>query len=69
MLHALRQGEITIRQPPVLVMEVAENHASHNLAILGKGMLVVILHRWEYRGTFRNPRSESQIEGVLGCNE
>ena len=24
--------------PPVLVMEAAENHASHNLAVLGKGM-------------------------------
>ena len=45
--------------PPVLVMEAAENHASHNLAALGKGMFVVILQRWEYRGTFRNPRSES----------
>ncbi len=41
--------------PPVLVMEAAENHASHNLAVLGKGMFVVILQRWEYRGTFRNP--------------
>ena len=29
--------------PPVLVMEAAENHASHNLAVLGKGMLVVVL--------------------------
>ncbi len=46
--------------PPVLVMEAAENHASHNLAVLGKGMFVVILQRWEYRGTFRNPRSEAQ---------
>ena len=42
--------------PPVLVMGAAENHASHNLAVLGKGMFVVILHRWECRGTFRNPR-------------
>ncbi len=33
--------------PPVLVMEAAENHASHNLAVLGKGMFVVILQRWE----------------------
>jgi hypothetical protein len=32
-------------------MEAAENHASHNLAVLGKGMFVVILQRWEYRGT------------------
>jgi hypothetical protein len=28
--------------PPVLVMDTAENHASHNLAILGKGMFVEI---------------------------
>ena len=41
--------------PPVLVMEAAEIHASHNLAVLGKGMFVVILQRWEYRGTSRNP--------------
>jgi hypothetical protein len=41
--------------PPVLVMEAAENHASHNLAVLGKAMFVLILQRWEYRGTFRNP--------------
>ena len=47
--------------PPVLVMEAAENHASHNLAVLGKGMFVVILQRWECRGTFRNPRSEAQM--------
>ena len=39
--------------PPVFVMEAAENHASHNLAVLGKGMFVVILQRWEYRGTFQ----------------
>jgi hypothetical protein len=25
------------------VMQAAENHASHNLAVLGKGMFVVIL--------------------------
>ncbi|OLD79581.1 MAG: hypothetical protein AUF67_15580 [Acidobacteria bacterium 13_1_20CM_58_21] len=49
------------------VMEVAENHASHNLAVLGKGMFVVILQRWEYRGTFRNPLRGSN-EGALGCN-
>ena len=47
--------------PPVLVMEAAENHASHNLAVLGKGMFAVILQRWEYRGTFRNPWSEAQM--------
>ena len=47
--------------PPVLVMEAAENHASHNLAVLGKGMFVVILQRWEYRGTSRNPRPEAQM--------
>ena len=47
--------------PPVLVMEAAENHASHNLAVLGKGMFVVILQRWEYRGTSRNPRSKAQM--------
>ena len=51
--------------PPVLVMEAAENHASHNLAVLGKGMFVVILQRWEYRGTFRNPRSEAQMRPPL----
>ena len=51
--------------PPVLVMEAAENHASHNLAVLGKGMFVVILQRWEYRGTFRNPRSEAQMRAPL----
>jgi hypothetical protein len=51
--------------PPVLVMEAAENHASHNLAVLGKGMFVVILQRWEYRGTFRNPRSEAQMGAPL----
>jgi hypothetical protein len=36
-------------------MEAAENHASHNLAVLGKGVFVVILQRWECRCTFRNP--------------
>ena len=46
-------------------MEAAENHASHNLAVLGKGMFVVILQRWEYRGTFRNPRSEAQMRAPL----
>ena len=51
--------------PPVLVMEPAENHASHYLAVLGKGMFVVILQRWEYRGTFRNPRSEAQMRAPL----
>jgi hypothetical protein len=51
--------------PPVLVMEAAENHASHNLAVLGKGMFVVILQRWEYPGTFRNPRSEAQMRAPL----
>ena len=51
--------------PPVLVMEAAENHASHNLAVLGKGMFVVILQRWEYRGTFGNPRSEAQMRASL----
>jgi hypothetical protein len=51
--------------PLVLVMESAENHASHNLAVLGKGMFVVILQRWEYRGTFRNPRSEAQMRAPL----
>ncbi len=51
--------------PPVFVMEAAENHASHNLAVLGKGMFVVILQRWEYRGTFRNPRSEAQMRALL----
>ena len=48
--------------PPV--MEAAENHASRNLAVLGKGMFVVILHRWEYRGTFRNPRPEGVQPGI-----
>ena len=51
--------------PPVLVMEAAENHASHNLAVLGKGMFVVILQRWEYPGTFRNPRSEAPMRAPL----
>ena len=51
--------------PPVLVMEAAENHASHNLAVLGKGMFVVILQRWKYHGTFRNPRSEAQLRAPL----
>ena len=51
--------------PPVLVMEAAENHASHNLAVMGKGMFVVILQRWEYCGTFRNPRSEAQMRAPL----
>jgi hypothetical protein len=51
--------------PPVLVMEAAENHASHNLAVLGKGMFVVISQRWEYRGTFRNPGSEAQMRAPL----
>ena len=51
--------------PPVLVMEAAENHASRNLAVLGKGMFVVILQRLEYRGTFRNPRSEAQMRAPL----
>jgi hypothetical protein len=51
--------------PPVFVMEAAENHASHNLAVMGKGMFVVILQRWEYRGTFRNPRSEAQMRAPL----
>jgi hypothetical protein len=46
-------------------MEAAENHASHNLAVLGKGMFVVILQRREYRGTFRNPRSEAQMRAPL----
>jgi hypothetical protein len=50
--------------PPVLVMEAAEHHASHNLAVLGKGMFVVTLQRWEYRGTFRNPRSEAQMRAL-----
>ena len=49
--------------PPVLVMEAAENHASHNLAVLGKGMFA--LQRWEYRRTFRNPRSEAQMRAPL----
>lgn len=51
--------------PPVLVMEAAENHASHNLVVFGKGMFVVILQRWGYRGTFRNPRSEAQMRPPL----
>jgi len=51
--------------PPVLVMEAAEHHASHNLAVFGKGMFVVILQRREYRGTFRNSRSEAQIGALL----
>ena len=51
--------------PTVLVMEAAENHASHNLAVLGKGMFVVILQRWEYRGTSRNPRSKAQMRAPL----
>ena len=46
-------------------MEAAENHASHNLAILGKGMFVVILQRREYRGTFRNPRFKAQMRAPL----
>jgi hypothetical protein len=46
--------EMNLVHPPVLVMEAAENHASRNLAVLGKGMFVVILHRWEYRGTFNS---------------
>src|SRR5207248_11104495 len=44
--------------PPVFVMEAAENHASHNLAVLGKGMFVVILQSLEYRGMYSNPRSD-----------
>jgi hypothetical protein len=51
--------------PPVLVMETAENCASHDLAVSGEGMSVVILQRWEYRGTFRNPRSEAQMRAPL----
>ena len=51
--------------PPVLVMEAAENRASRNLAVLGKGMFVVMLQRWQYRGTFRNPRSEAQMRAPL----
>jgi len=51
--------------PPVLAMEAAENHPSHNLAVLGKGMFVVILQRWEYRGTLRNPQSEAQMRAPL----
>ena len=51
--------------PPVFVMEIAENCASPNLAVLGQGMSVVILQRWEYRGTFRNPRSEAQMRAPL----
>jgi hypothetical protein len=43
----------------------AENHASHNLAVLRKGMFAVILQRWEYRGTFRNPRPEAQMRAPL----
>jgi hypothetical protein len=31
--------------PPVFVMEAAENRASQNLAVLGKGMFGVILQR------------------------
>ena len=46
-------------------MEAAENRASRNLAVMGKGMFVVILQRWEYRGTFRNPRSEAQMRAPL----
>ena len=55
--------------PPVLVMEAAENHASHNLAVLGKGMFVLILQRWEYRGTFEESPVRGSNEGALGCNE
>jgi hypothetical protein len=51
--------------PPVLVIEAAENHASHNLAVLGKGMFVVIVQWCEYRGTFRNPLSEAQMRAPL----
>ena len=51
--------------PPVFVMETAENRASRNLAVMGKGMFVVILQRWEYRGTFRNPGSEAQMGAPL----
>jgi hypothetical protein len=51
--------------PPALVMEIAENCASHDLAVSSEGMSVVILQRWEYRGTFRNPRSEAQMRAPL----
>ena len=51
--------------PPVFVMGASENHASHNLAVLGKGMFVVTLQRWEYPGAFRNPRSEAQMGAPL----
>ena len=51
--------------PPVLVMETAENRASHDLAVSGEGMSVVILQRWEYRGTSRNPRSKAQMRAPL----
>ena len=51
--------------PPVLVMEAAENRASRDVAVLGKGMSIVTLPRQAYRGTFRNPRSEAQMRAPL----
>jgi hypothetical protein len=51
--------------PPILVMEAAENCVSHDLAVSGEGMSVVTLRRQEYRGTFRNPRSEAQMRAPL----
>jgi hypothetical protein len=50
-------------------MEAAENCASHDLAVLGKGMFVVILQRWEYRGTFRNPPVLGSNEDALGAKQ
>ena len=46
-------------------MEAAENRASHDLAVLGERMPVTALQRWEYRGSFRNPRSEAQMGATL----
>ena len=51
--------------PPVFVMEAAENCASRDVAVLNEGMSIVTLPRQEYRGRFRNPRSEAQMGAAL----
>jgi len=55
--------------PPVLVMEAAENHASHNLAVLGKrnvcrGLAAVGIPRHVQESPVRGSNA-----GTLGCNE
>ena len=47
-------------------METAENRASRNLAVLGKGIFVVILQRWEYRGTWVTHYNQGRPHLSLG---